>query len=115
MFSQTDMTLYAGFMVYIATNHPKLYIKITGQVPRRVRVILNEELGVEVDALDELEPSIRKYMQALKTRELMTPAWVRSAVPPGYALISVDLLKQWGKHELVQAACVYPIPPQEFF
>lgn len=113
--NQIDIALYAGLMVYMAKVHPDLYNKINGQVPHRVRVILNEELGTDVDDMGGFETGLRKYMQALKTRELMTPAWVRSAVPPGYALISVDLLKQWGKHELVQAACVYPIPPQQFF
>ena len=31
------------------------------------------------------------------------------AVPDGYALIAVNVLKAWGKLEEVQAACVYPI------
>jgi hypothetical protein len=30
-------------------------------------------------------------------------------VPKGYALISIEVLKAWGKLEEVQAACQYPV------
>lgn len=33
------------------------------------------------------------------------------AVPQGYALISVDALRAWGKLDEVEAACVYPTTP----
>ena len=40
-----------------------------------------------------------------KFKEKNTP----NVVPDGYALISIDALKAWGKHEEVSNACCYPI------
>jgi len=34
-------------------------------------------------------------------------------VPDGYALISIDVLKAWGKYDEVVAACFYPIDPTD--
>ena len=36
-------------------------------------------------------------------------AALEKAVPEGYALISIDALKAWGKYEEVKSACQYPV------
>lgn len=52
--------------------------------------------------LDEPEPS------PLAVPLYTTPPQQPIAPPEGYALISVDALKAWGKYDEVKAACCYP-------
>lgn len=68
MFSQTDMALYAAFMVWLSGNAPDLWQKVQHYTPAKVRLILNMELGTTVEAHHRMQDSIHEFMRAVLDR-----------------------------------------------
>ncbi len=58
--------------------------------------------GVSRTNTDALWQAYRKVLAT-------TPPAAQPAVPEGYALIGIDVLKAWGKYDEVSAACCYPL------
>jgi hypothetical protein len=55
----------------------------------------------------------RKHKLVSGTPLYTTPPAAQPAVPQGYALIGIDVLKAWGKYDEVSAACCYPLAAPE--
>ena len=68
MFSQTDMTFYAAFMVWLSGNAPELWNKVQHQSPSKARLILNAELGTNVLSSACIPDGIREFMRAVLDR-----------------------------------------------
>lgn len=56
-----------------------------------------------------LPPQAPLVVTVFKTNSDTAAPQPVGAVPEGYALVHVDMLKQWGVYDQVKQACVYPV------